>query len=702
MKAMAPFVSKKKRDPDYEYYKWEKSHNSKFYKKTRGVLTTTKEELQSILRTTPDTSKPSLLPEVQSGRGDCQPEHEGHMEYSNNNVIEDGDQMINVLTSVEAPEENPPMGKVKKKKRKKRFSSKKKESYLDKYSSREIEREIARNTKRFNEKIQVELLKSALGNPWDEVSLNEKKRFALHFYYSKLQEVGCQPGGKFCARKHAANLVDVCARTVGIWVREFEALTHLKESQRGKHSKTASPMNSPEFREEFKAYVKDNSRKSGEANLTASALRVWVNDRLGLSSGAEYSERTILNWLHVLGFRVTETKKGIYFDGHERPDVKLDRKRFMEEFEMYYKDAVKIDTETLELQDLNKPYIIISQDEKIHHSNDVQSRYWDNGELNFPPSKSQGRTVMTADFLEPISGFLEYKDDVWSELKNTEKVQQEIRELGGGEKGECRARRAGSILDVSSDGYYNTNRCKEDFLKAVQIVKANYPDKIPVITTDWSPIHGSYGDDALNVNKMNVGIGGKQPLMKDGYYTNPAGEVVAQPMVFRGGPNQGVAKGLKQVCLERFGPEAIKGKKQDGLVEMLGKEPDFKQQKPQLVEVVEAAGGKVMFGTKFHPELMPIENSYRDISAFMKRRNIIGSSAGYVERVCESYSHVDIYQIRKYFLSVLKFMEIYKTGETGNRVFELMKKQRKKHRGGAEFDPDIHRNVYNRQRLFTV
>ena len=70
--------------------------------------------------------------------------------------------------------------------------------------------------------------------------------------------------------------------------------------------------------------------------------------------------------------------------------------------------------------------------------------------------------------------------------------------------------------------------------------------------------------------------------------------------------------------------------------------------------------------------------------------------------MCESYSHVDIYQIRKYFLSVLKFMEIYKTGETGNRVFELMKKQRKKHRGGAEFDPDIHRNVYNRQRLFTV
>ena len=57
------------------------------------------------------------------------------------------------------------------------------------------------------------------------------------------------------------------ARTVGTWAREFEASTYLKESKRGKHSKTPSPMNSPEFREEFKAYVKENSRKSGTSRV---------------------------------------------------------------------------------------------------------------------------------------------------------------------------------------------------------------------------------------------------------------------------------------------------------------------------------------------------------------------------------------------------------------------------------------------------
>ena len=99
----------------------------------------------------------------------------------------------------------------------------------------------------------------------------------------------------------------------------------------------------------------------------------------------------------------------------------------------------------------------------------------------------------------------------------------------------------------------------------------------------------------------------------------------------------------------------------------------------------------------------------------MKRRNVVGSSVGYVERVCDSYSNVDIkqvsvhllivpgiclekkaykhfliFQIRKYFLSVLKFMTLYKSGETGDTVFKLMAMQRKKHREGVVFGPVDH------------
>ena len=73
-------------------------------------------------------------------------------------------------------------------KRKKRgFKAQKKLGNLSKYSKREVEREIARNAKKFNDKIQIENLKTSLGNPWDGVSLQEKKHFALHFYYTHLQ-----------------------------------------------------------------------------------------------------------------------------------------------------------------------------------------------------------------------------------------------------------------------------------------------------------------------------------------------------------------------------------------------------------------------------------------------------------------------------------------------------------------------------------
>ena len=52
-------------------------------------------------------------------------------------------------------------------------------------------------------------------------------------------------------------------------------------------------------------------------------------------------------------------------------------------------------------------------------------------------------------------------------------------------------------------------------------------------------------------------------------------------------------------------------KKQDELVALLTCEPDFCEAKPILQEVLEAKGCRVLFGVKFHPELMMIESCYR-------------------------------------------------------------------------------------------
>ena len=54
---------------------------------------------------------------------------------------------------------------------------------------------------------------------------------------------------------------------------------------------------------------------------------------------------------------------------------------------------------------------------------------------------------------------------------------------------------------------------------------------------------------------MNVHPGGKQPIMRPGWYKKGVLKIV-QHMVFP----DGRAKGLRAVCLERFGEAAVVGK----------------------------------------------------------------------------------------------------------------------------------------------
>ena len=80
--------------------------------------------------------------------------------------------------------------------------------------------------------------------------------------------------------------------------------------------------------------------------------------------------------------------------------------------------------------------------------------------MNFLPVKGDGRTVMTSDFVTVVDGILRYNDTTWESVKEDPDIAEQIRILG-----EERVRRAGIILDVGSDGYYNTEKCIPDFVK---------------------------------------------------------------------------------------------------------------------------------------------------------------------------------------------------------------------------------------------
>ena len=80
--------------------------------------------------------------------------------------------------------------------------------------------------------------------------------------------------------------------------------------------------------------------------------------------------------------------------------------------------------------------------------------------MNYPPPKSQGRTDMTSDFVTLYDGILGYNQEEWDKVKDTEEVKDEIKAVG-----ERKARRAGCVLDVSSQGYYNVDKFVPDFEK---------------------------------------------------------------------------------------------------------------------------------------------------------------------------------------------------------------------------------------------
>jgi hypothetical protein len=78
----------------------------------------------------------------------------------------------------------------------------------------------------------------------------------------------------------------------------------------------------------------------GLGTITPHELCKHVNEAicpaLGLTrDNAKISEHTAINWLHKLGYSYTNISKGLYFDGHECPDVIEAQVKFLEKMKQY-------------------------------------------------------------------------------------------------------------------------------------------------------------------------------------------------------------------------------------------------------------------------------------------------------------------------------------------------------------------------------
>ena len=147
-----------------------------------------------------------------------------------------------------------------------------------------------------------------------------------------------------------------------------------------------------------------------------------------------------------------------------------------------------------------------------------------------------------------------------------------------------------------AEGYFNNDMLLQQVEKAVNIFEQVHPEAQGLFLFDNAPSHRKVSDDSLNADKMNVGPGGKQPIMCDTTW-NGALQTMVQA--------DGKVKGMKMILEER-GVDT-KNMRAEDMRKKLKTYSNFKIQKTLLEEYIEERGHLCLFYPKFHCELSAIE-----------------------------------------------------------------------------------------------
>jgi len=153
---------------------------------------------------------------------------------------------------------------------------------------------------------------------------------------------------------------------------------------------------------------------------------------------------------------------------------------------------------------------------------------------------------------------------------------------------------------------------------------------------DNSQGHSAYSEDALLSSRMNMNPGGKQAKLRNGWFMQN-GIHITQEMNFPATHPEfpGQPKGMKQILIEqglfqrniamvcKKKKDGTGGKCQTGATDCCAKrildlQPDFKEQKSLVQEVIEASGHLCIFLPKFHCELNFIEFFWGAVKRYLR------------------------------------------------------------------------------------
>ncbi|KAK0207757.1 hypothetical protein IW262DRAFT_1450785 [Armillaria fumosa] len=270
------------------------------------------------------------------------------------------------------------------------------------------------------------------------------------------------------------------------------------------------------------------------------ALNEVILPATGVLPKDPLSERTARHWLVKLGFHRTVFRKGIYVDGHERPDVvKYRDEKFLPEMkdlesrmtQYELRDKVLIPVPPT-LKPGEKEILAEFHDESTFHANDhVLSAWLAKGQQKLQ-KKSRGRLIHVSDFVNEATGRLVVRNEAGEIIEDARKV------IYPGSKG---------------DPWWEVEQLLVQVKAAIKIFEKAHPNCQALFVFDNSSSHAALGPDALHAFDMNMSNGGKQHFQKDTVIPDsdsvPAMHMHGKPQKMT--TDDGVQKGLKQVLEER-------------------------------------------------------------------------------------------------------------------------------------------------------
>lgn len=315
---------------------------------------------------------------------------------------------------------------------------------------------------------------------------------------------------------------------------------------------------------------------------------------INIESRQTISTRTARRWMHTMGFRFQRYQKGVYIDGHERPDVVTYREKFLQEvanldhlMSKWLDTNCKVRTFPTLIGE-EKEHVWITHDESVFHTYDGPRTVWGLEGEHPLRKKGQGQGVHVSDFLTETIGPL--KDDL-EEARVT------------------------MILGANRDGYWNNTKLIEQVEHAINIFERTHPDCIGVFAFDNATSHTAFAEDALVASKMNLNPGGSVPKMHDTLWNGQRQSMIIENdyIVYDKKTKKNInlrsqPKGIQWILTERglwydgmvLDCNACKNKESDPNIidccarRLIANQPDFLAECGRIQHIIEMRGHKVI------------------------------------------------------------------------------------------------------------